>query len=229
MRVSGKCRVCKAFAGDAFDGAFVEVDGDFVPLAVVNELGQVDLTHHGRHDVTILQMEVIVGAIEVRGHHGNIVRPILQVVALAHLQACYLRNSVLLVGILQRRGQQAVLLHGLWSVLGIDTSTTQEKQFLYPMGIGLTDDVALDLHVHHDEVSAIERVGHDAAHKGSSQDHCIWLFFIEELPDSHLVCQVQFLMTSAHEVGIASLKQVIPYSRAHKSIVACYVYFTILI
>ena len=46
-------------------------------------------------------MEVVVGAIEVGGHHGNVVGAVLQVVALAHLEAGNLGNGVLLVGVFQ--------------------------------------------------------------------------------------------------------------------------------
>ena len=66
----------------------------------MNQLRQIHLTHHGRHHMTILQVEVIIRTIEVCRHHGNIVRAILQVIALAHLQSCNLRDSILFVGIL---------------------------------------------------------------------------------------------------------------------------------
>ena len=68
----------------------------------MDELGQINLTHHGRHHVTVLQVEIVVGAIEVRGHHSNVVGAILQIVALAHLQACYFGYGVFLIGIFQR-------------------------------------------------------------------------------------------------------------------------------
>ena len=106
--------------------------------------------------MAVLQMEVVIGTIEVGGHHGNIVGAVLQVVALAHLQAGNLGDGVLLVGVLQRAGQEAVLLHGLRCVLGIDAGAAQEEQFLHAMGVGFTDHVALNLHVHHNEVSTIQ-------------------------------------------------------------------------
>ena len=175
--------------------------------------------------MAVLQMEVVVGAIEVGGHHGNIVGAVLQVVALAHLQASNLGNGILLVGVLQRAGQQAVLLHRLGSILGVDAGAAQEEEFLHAMGIGLADHVALDLHVHHDEVCSIEHIGHNATHKGSGQHHSIQLFFIKELLDSVLVGQVQFLVAAANKVGVTSLQQVVPDDRTNKAVVACYVYF----
>ena len=169
-------------------------------------------------------MEVVVGAVEVGGHHGNVVGAVLQVVALAHLQAGNLRDGILLVGVLQRAGEETVLLHGLWCILGIDAGAAQEEQLFDAMGISLTDNIALDLHVHHDEVGTVEHVGHDATHKGSSQHHCIGPFLIEEGLHCVLVGQVQFLMASANEVGVASLQKVIPNGRTHKAVVACNVY-----
>ena len=165
-----------------------EVATDLVPCPIVNELGQIDLAHHGGHHVGVLQVEVVVGAVEIGGHHGNVIGAVLQVVALAHLQAGNLGNGVLLVGVLQRAGEEAVLLHGLGSVLGVDARAAQEEQLLHAMGVGLGDDVALDLHVHHDEVGTVEHIGHDATNKGSSQYNSIGLFFVEEGLHSILIC-----------------------------------------
>ena len=97
------------------------------------------------------------------------------------------------------------------------------------MGVGFADDIALDLHVHHDEVGTIEHIGHNTTHKGSSQDHCIWLFFIKELLDSILVCQVQLLVAAANKVGVTTLQQVVPNGRTNQAIVACYINLTTFI
>ena len=201
----------KALAGDAFDRAFVEIGGYLVPGTIVDEFGEIDLAHHGGHDMAVLQMEVVVGAIQVRRHHGYIIGAVLQVVALAHLQAGNLCNGILLVGVFQRAGQQAVFLHRLRCILGIDTGATQEEEFLYAMGVCFADDIALNLHVHHDEVCPIEHIGHDAAYEGCGQHNGIGLFFIEELPDCYLVCQVQFFVAAANKVIISPTLQIIPY------------------
>ncbi len=116
--------VSKAFAGDALNWTLVQVDSYLLPVIIMDEFGEVNLAHHGRHNMAVLQMEVVVGAVEVGGHYGNIIGAVLQVVALAHLQACNLGNGILLVGIFQRAGQQTVLLHRLGSVLGIDAGAT---------------------------------------------------------------------------------------------------------
>ena len=171
----------------------------------MDEFRQVDLTHHRRHDMGVLQVEVVVRAIEVRRHHGDVVRAVLQVVTLAHLQAGNLRDGVLLVRVLQWAGEETVLLHRLRGILGIDAGGAEEEQFLDIVGVGFADHIALDLHVHHDEVGAVEAVGHDTADEGGGQHHGVRTLFVEELLDGVLVGQVEFLVAATHEVGIAAL------------------------
>ena len=47
-----------------------------------------------------------------------------------------------------------------------NASASQEQEFLDSVCIGLADDVALNLHIHHYEVSSVEAVCHDSAHEG---------------------------------------------------------------
>ena len=61
----------------AFHRTLVHILADGIPIGVFHQLGQVGLAHHGRHHVAVLQMEVVVRAIQVGGHHGNIVSAIL--------------------------------------------------------------------------------------------------------------------------------------------------------
>ena len=72
-------------------------------------------------------------------------------------------------------------------VLGIDAGGAEEEKLLDAMGVGFRDDIALDLHVHHDEVGTIEHIGHDAADKGCGKDYGIGALFIEEATDSDLI------------------------------------------
>ena len=55
--------------------------------------------------------------------------------------------------------------------------------------------------------------------------YSIGLFGIEEGTDLVLVREVQLLMTAAHEVGVASLFEIVPDGRTHKAVVACHVDF----
>ena len=91
------------------------------------------------------------------------------------------------------------------------------------MRVCLADDVALDLHVHHDEVCTVEHIGHDATNKSGGEDNGVRFFHIKELLDGVLICQVQFLMAAAHQIVIAPLLEVVPYCRANQPVVAGYV------
>ena len=97
------------------------------------------------------------------------------------------------------------------------------------MGVGFADHIALDLHVHHDEVCTIERIGHDTAYEGCSQNHCIRTLFVEEPLYSHLVCEVQFLMTTAYKISVPPLKEVIPNIGTNNNVVSLYIYLTVLV
>ena len=144
------------FTVDTFNWTLVQIGGNLIPCTVVNQFCQINLTHHGGHDMTVLQMEIIVRTIEVCGHHSNVVCTVLEIVRFAHFQTGNLGDGVFLVSIFQRGCQQTILFHGLRRILRIDAGGTQEQQFLHAMGIGFRDDITLDLHVHHDEVGTVE-------------------------------------------------------------------------
>ena len=127
-----------------------------MPVAIVDEFGKINLAHHRRHYVAVLQMEVIVRAIEVGWHHSDIVGTILKVVALAHLQSGNLGDGIFLVGIFQRRSKEHIFAHRLRCILRIDAGRAQKEEFLYAMRISVADYVALHLHVLHDEVCTIQ-------------------------------------------------------------------------
>ena len=170
--------------------------------------------------MAVLQVEVVVGPIEVGWHHGDVVGAILEVVALTHLQSCYLGDGILLVGIFQRRGEQRVLPHRLRRILRIDAGRSEEEQLLHLVAIGTVDDVALHLQVLHDEVGAVERVGHDATHEGSREHDRLGAFGLEKLLHGPLVREVELGMGSSHEVVVASVLQVLPDGRTDQSTVA---------
>ena len=60
------------------------------------------LANHGGQYVAAFQVEIVVGAVEVGGHDGDVVRTVLQVEAFAHLQPGNLGNGIRLVGVFQR-------------------------------------------------------------------------------------------------------------------------------
>ena len=52
----------------------------------------------------------------------------------------------------------------------------------------------------------------------------------EKIPtdDSNLICKVKFLVTTTYKIGISSMKEIVPNSRTHKSVMPGYIYLTIL-
>ena len=195
------------------------------PIAVIDEFGKIDLAHHRRHHVGVLQVEIVVRTVEVGRHHGNVVRAVLEIVALAHLQACDLCDGVFLIGVFQWRCEEAVLFHRLGCVLRIDAGGTQEEEFLHAVGVGLADDIALHLHVLHDEVCAIQGIGHDTADEGGCKYHCVRTFLIKETPHRQLVGEVKFAVGAAYEVHVAAGLEIVPDGGAYQAPMAGYVDF----
>ena len=174
-------------AVDTLNRALVHIDLDASPVIVVDELCQVHFAHHGRHHVAVFEVEVIVGAVKVRGHNGDVVGAVLQVVALTHLEASNLRDGVFLVGVFEFAREESVLFHGLRGVLGVNAGRTQEQELLHVVGVSLAEHVALYFHVHHHEVCSVQGVCHDSAHKCRREHHCIGAFFVKELLDGILI------------------------------------------
>lgn len=82
------------------------------------------------------------------------------------------------------------------------------------MLIRLFYHVTLDLHVLHDEVGAIERVGHYSSHERSRENDGVGVLLVEEFLHCQLVSEVEFLMCATYKIIVAALFQVIPNRRA---------------
>ena len=214
---------------DVLNGAADEVGADVVHAALVEAAGQVDLADHGGQDVAALQVEVVVRAVEVGGHDGDVVRAVLQVEALAHLQAGDLGDGVGLVGVLQRGGQEGVLAHGLGHVAGVDAGAAEEEQFADIVAEALADDVLLDAEVAVDEVGAVAAVGHDPTHVGRGQDDVRRALLVEESANGSGVQQVELRVGTAHEVRVPLGEEVVPNGRPDESAVAGDIDFGLLI
>ena len=77
------------------------------------------LPDYGRQHVPVFQMEIVVRAIQVRGHYRYVVRAVLEVETLAHLKPRNFGYRIGFVCVLKRRSQQHVLFHRLRRVAGI--------------------------------------------------------------------------------------------------------------
>ena len=200
----------RAFAIDSFYGTEVHVVTYGCPIVFTQTLGQMNLSHHGRQDVAVFEVEIVVGAIEVGGHDGNVVGAVLEIETLAHLESGNLGDSVWLVGVFKGGSEQGVFLHGLLDVARIDAGAAQKEEFLHSMAETFADDILLDLQILVDEVGTIGVVGHDASHVGGGKDDVLGLFFIKEALYGHSVEEVELLMGAAYKVGVSLGLQVFP-------------------
>ena len=183
----------------------------------------------GRKHVAVLGMVVIVGPVQVRGHHGNVVRPVLAVEELAVLEAGDLRQRIGLVGLLQRAGQQAALRHRLRRQARIDAAGAQEFELLAAVGPGRVDDVHLQDHVVVHEVREGALVGHDAPHLRRRQEHVFRLLGGEEGLHVRLAGEVQLLVRPGDDIRIALALKLPDDGGTHHSAVARHIDFRVFL
>ena len=85
--------------------------------------------------------------------------------------------------------------------------------------------VLLYLQVLVDKVRPVCAVCHDTSHVGGGKDYIFRSFLVKEVLYGNSVQQVQFLVASAGQVGVALFFQVTPNSGAHESVVPWYINF----
>ena len=204
-------------------GAAIAPAGDGLQTGL---LGLVETADEGRQHVAVLGMVVIVGPVEVGGHHGDVVRAVLAVEELAILEAGDLGQGVGLVGLLQRAGEQAALGHGLGRHAGIDAAGTQELELAAAVLPGGMDDVHLQNHVVVHEVGQRALVGHDAAHLGGCQEHVLRTLLCEEGLHLVLTGEVQLPVRAGDDIGVALPLQFADNGTSHHAPVSGYVNLT---
>ena len=200
-----------------------------IPVALFQAVGKVYLAYHGGEHVAAFQVEVVVGTVKVGGHHGNVVRTVLQIEAFAHFQSGYFGDGVWLVGVFQRRSEECVFLHRLFGITGIDAGTAQEEKLFHSVAEAFADDVLLYLQVLVDEIGTVDTVGHNATHKGGGKEYIFRLLLVKEAAYGNSVEQVEFCVGLADEMGVSFLLKVFPDGRTYQSSVACYIYFGIFV
>ena len=191
----------------------------------MHAMGKEYLADHGRHDMRILQMEIIVGPVKVRGHNGDVIRPVLEVETLAHFQPDNLGKSIGFVGILQFARQQVLLFDRLRTVTRIDAGRTEHQQLLYIVAERFADDILLYLQIFINEIGAVGVVGHNAAHMRRRKNHILGLFVVKKPFYSDTIQQVQLSVRPSDQVGITFRKQIIPDRRPDQAPVSCDIYF----
>src|SRR5699024_10177402 len=126
----------------------------------------VEAADQRRQHMAVGGVVVVVGTVQVGRHDADVVGAVLAVEVLAVFQAGDLGQGVGLVGLFQRRGQQAAFRHGLGRQAGINAGAAQKFQLFAAVLPGRVDDVHLQNHVVVHEIGLGLVVGHDAAHLG---------------------------------------------------------------
>ena len=111
-----------------FHWARVQIFPHGVPVSLHQALGQVYLAYHGGQHVAVFQVEIVIGAVQICRHDGDVVGTVLQVEAFAHFQPCYFGNGIGFVGVFQRGGEQGVFLHGLGPVAGVGDDAAHKRR-----------------------------------------------------------------------------------------------------
>ena len=168
-------------------------------------LGLVELPDERRQQVAGLQVEVVARAVEVGRHQGDAFRPVLAGEAAAQLDAGDLGDGVGAVGLLERAGEEVLLLERLRRQPGIDAGAAQEDEPLGTRAERLVDDVHLDGQVLLDEFVGVLPVRQDAAHAGGGQDHGLAAGAgPEEVSRLALVGQVELGLAAGEDVLVAA-------------------------
>ena len=151
----------------------------------------------------VLGVVVVVGAIEVGGHHGDIVGAILAVEELAVFQSRDLRQGIGLVGLFQLACEQTALSHRLWRKARIDATGAEEEEFLAAVLPSRVDDVHLEDHVVVHKIRESGLIGNDAADLGGSEEDVFGLLSGKELLYRFLATEVQLRMGAGDDMGVA--------------------------
>ena len=191
-------------------------------------LGLVEPANQRRDHMAVGGMVIIIGTVQVGGHHADIVGTVLPVQVFAILQAADLRQGIRFVGLFQGACQQAVFLHGLRRHTRVNAAGTQEFQLLAAILPGGMDDVHFQGHVVVHEIGQRFLIGHNAAHLGRSQKHIFRLFFGKELLHGLLAAEVQFLVGAGDDIVVALPLKFPHNGTAHHAAMAGHINFCIL-
>ena len=155
----------------------------------------------------MLRVVVVVRAVEVRRHHGDVVRAVLSVEVRAVLQARDLRERVALVRRLERAREQARLRHRLRGELRVDARRAEEEQLAAAVPPRGVDRVHLEHRVVVEEVRRRGRVRRDAADLRRGEEDVVRPLLREEGVRRALVAQVEFRVRADDDVLEAAALQ----------------------
>jgi hypothetical protein len=139
----------------------------------------VKLADHRRQHVTRLEVEVVVGPIEVGGHRRDEVAAVLVGVCLTELDARDLRDRVGLVGRFELSVEQLVFTDGLVREARVDARAAEVQQLAHAGEIRRVHHSGVNHHVVVEELCGIGRVGEDATDFARNEEHVLGAVLLE--------------------------------------------------
>ena len=175
-----------------------ECDGGVTP-----EFGFVEFADERGEDVGALEVVVVVGAVEVGGHRGDVVATVLISIGIAQLDACDFGDGVGFVGGFEGAGEEVFFFEGLRGEFRVDAAGSEEHQLGDAVFFSGVDDVGLDHEVVVEEHAPMGVVGEDPSYFCGSEEDVVGFFVVEEVADGLLIAEVEVGGASCDEVGIS--------------------------
>ena len=170
-----------------------------------------------------LQVEIVIGAIEVGRHGGDERGAILTIVGLAHGDAGDLGDGIGAVGRLQRSGKEVLLLDRLGGKLGVDAGAAEEEELPDAVFPRLVDYVGLDHQVVVDELRRVAVVCDDPSHPCGGKEDILRPLLSEEPRHRPLVPQVELAARPEDEVGKPILLKPPHNRRTDQAAMTCHI------
>ena len=149
-------------------------------------------------NMTVLRMVVVIGTIEIRRHHGDIVRAVLSIQIGTVFQSRNLRKSIRLIRLLERRLQQAVLLHRLLCETRVDAGGAKELQLFAVISPCGMNDVHLQHHILVHKICRSLGVRLNPADLCSSQKNVLRFFCCKKSIDIILSAKIKLRVGTRH-------------------------------
>ena len=149
------------------------------------------LANECRYDVRIIEIKIVMRPIEIAGHDGNILAPVLPAVGLAGHNSGDFGDRIPLVSRFERSRQQRRFLNGLGGKFWVDAGRAQENKTVDASLVRPVNDIGLNGEIVIDEVGRIGTIGDNAADFRGGEDNCSGLIGAQPKFNIHLAPKVE--------------------------------------
>eukprot|EP00636_Phaeomonas_parva_P015482 CAMPEP_0118859466 /NCGR_PEP_ID=MMETSP1163-20130328/5700_1 /TAXON_ID=124430 /ORGANISM="Phaeomonas parva, Strain CCMP2877" /LENGTH=351 /DNA_ID=CAMNT_0006793057 /DNA_START=339 /DNA_END=1393 /DNA_ORIENTATION=+ len=171
-------------------------------------LGQISLVHEARDDVALLDAEVVIGPVDVRGHDARELAAVLVLVAAVHDVDEALGVGVALVALVRRAVVDHGLIDGVGRLVREDARAQAGHELLDAELAAALHDVVIDEDVFPEEVDLAALVREEAAHERREVDDVRRPVASEDGPRRLLVPQVA-VAARQEDVGLVRRERVL--------------------